>query len=77
MAIAQRYGIGKVEWNQKLEKQKGKCALCLNDPKVVDHDHATDKIRGLLCYSCNLLISGLDMDALWVEKAKKYLQKYV
>lgn len=39
--------------------QKGLCALC-GKPEtngnllVVDHDHQTGKVRGLLCSLCNL-----------------------
>lgn len=34
--------------------QGGKCALCEQiKPLVVDHDHETKLVRGLLCYRCN------------------------
>lgn len=55
-----RYGIGLVEYNQMLEDQNGKCAICgTRDPGGqanifhVDHEHTTGKIRGLLCNNCN------------------------
>lgn len=74
-ALVQRYGISKPRWDALLMKQKGTCALCSNDPKVVDHDHETDTVRGLLCYSCNLLVAGLDQDPQWVRRAMTYLKK--
>lgn len=38
-----------------LSQQKGKCALCQEDcyQPVLDHDHATGKLRGVLCKNCN------------------------
>lgn len=39
-----------------LEHQGYGCGICGNQTRslVVDHDHATKQIRGLLCQSCNL-----------------------
>ena len=70
-ARAQRYGVVKPEWNRLLEQQHGHCALCDEQPTVVDHDHETGEVRGLLCNSCNLKLVGLD-DTNWRVKAEKY-----
>ncbi|MFF9853428.1 endonuclease domain-containing protein [Streptomyces litmocidini] len=34
--------------------QDGRCATCSGPPQVIDHDHRTGLVRGLLCYECNL-----------------------
>lgn len=47
------------EYNALLEKQNGQCAICKDEAKlVVDHDHGSGKVRGLLCNNCN---AGLGM----------------
>jgi hypothetical protein len=36
------------------EMQRGRCAVCPSaGPLVVDHDHETGLVRGLLCQRCN------------------------
>jgi recombination endonuclease VII len=47
------------------------CALCDSLAVVVDHSHSANEVRGLLCYSCNLKLSGLD-DMNWRKKAEAY-----
>lgn len=71
--IAQRYGIGKPQWEMLLMKQVGHCALCPLPAEVVDHDHQSGQVRGLLCYRCNLLLAGLDADPSWFSRAKEYV----
>lgn len=48
-------------WNM-FYQQEGRCRICfgLNGDKrlVIDHDHDTDEVRGLLCTQCN---TGLGM----------------
>ena len=63
-----------------LEKQDYHCALwgiggnCSNDALVPDHDHITNRIRGILCGRHNKAIAAIgdgDIDALWL--VEKYL----
>lgn len=42
-------------WDLLWHHQEGTCAACIDPPKVIDHDHSTGLVRGLLCYSCNTL----------------------
>ena len=55
-----------------LHAQGGECALCTeSDPPVpegaldgwhIDHDHATGKVRGILCPSCNAKVGKHEAD---------------
>lgn len=50
-----RYGITRNERKQMERNQKSKCAICwqVSRQLMLDHDHATGKIRALLCPRCN------------------------
>lgn len=51
------YGLAPGEYQQMLDRQDGRCAICGNKPVTirlaVDHDHTTGRVRGLLCRRCN------------------------
>ena|SRR5579863_8947017 len=70
-----------VEYYSSLPKV---CCLCNNTKpgggEVVfckDHDHKTGKFRGLLCFTCNQLLAGIDRyftDKEWAAKVNNYLK---
>ena len=54
------YGLSEERYAELLTAQDGRCAICQTDEwggkhgvPHVDHDHATDEVRGLLCDACN------------------------
>ena len=50
------YGLTQEGWDNLIERQRGKCAICRKpfaERPFIDHDHETDKVRGILCRSCN------------------------
>jgi hypothetical protein len=82
-----RYGITVDIYEQLLEKQNGKCRICLQIPKGihgsgrlkvlhVDHDHSTGEIRGLLCDNCNRGLGYFKDDSLLLQQAIIYLNDY-
>lgn len=76
------YGLSLEDYDRILEQQGGVCAICKTatesdngQPLVVDHDHQTGKIRGLLCDKCNRAIGALKDDNVVLNNALLYLNK--
>lgn len=57
-----RYGITRDEYEEMARAQGNACAVCGNDEKrlVVDHEHASGKVRKLLCDRCNRDMAVVD-----------------
>ena len=69
------YGINEEYYNTLLEKCKGVCSICgSSDPLVVDHDHQTGSVRGLICNTCNTGLGKLGDNIEMLEKAILYLR---
>jgi len=60
------------------ELQGGKCAneQCKRPAEYIDHDHATNEVRGLLCKQCNFAIGLLLDDPDMVRGIENYLKRY-
>lgn len=50
-----KYGTTATDCDKLRDEQGGKCAICTGSLAdwVVDHNHRTGSIRGLLCRACN------------------------
>ena len=79
--IKHKYGVTIDQYNQMFAEQNGCCAICkihqsdLKKRLDVDHDHVTDKVRGLLCNSCNKALGLLKDSLISLENASIYLKK--
>jgi hypothetical protein len=79
-AYRARYGLTVDEYEALVAKQHGLCALCHKPSNGkrwagvlhVDHDHATGKVRGLLCQRCNTALGYFEDEHL-VDRALIYL----
>lgn len=74
-----RYGLTPEDYRIMLEKQAQSCLGCgthqseLLRNLVVDHDHKTNKIRGLLCHQCNVALGLLRDNAGTLKRLINYL----
>lgn len=74
-ATASRYGLTPADLAQMRSESKGKCPICKKTKTlVVDHDHATGGIRGLLCSGCNVGLGLLGDTPQRLRAALAYLE---
>lgn len=72
------YGITPEQFDATLAAQGGVCALCSKPPSArrkfaVDHCHTTGKVRGLLCFACNVALGKFNEDPVLMLKAVGYV----
>lgn len=80
------YGITIATVRTMFEKQNHRCALCggagfkMADhhrvPLVVDHCHATGKVRRLLCHNCNRALGLLKESPELIRAAADYIEAH-
>lgn len=84
-----QYGISPAEYDALYQKQSGRCAVCAVEKEswepdagvkgrhrflVVDHDHRTGCVRGLLCFNCNAGIGQFHDDPRVMLAAIAYME---
>jgi hypothetical protein len=67
------YGITPEEEVALREKQEGRCPICAEPARVVDHCHTTGRVRGLLCQKCNRGLGHFMDSPVMLVKALEYL----
>ena len=74
--LLRNYGITLEDYDKMYNSQQGKCAICKDTYEIlcIDHDHTTNKIRGLLCDKCNRGIGYLKESKEIFINAIKYLE---
>lgn len=81
--LKSKYALTESGFYTALEKQRGLCALCHSKQRCgkrkklyVDHNHKTNKFRGLVCFKCNVLL-GMAQDKVKIlKRAIQYLRKH-
>lgn len=70
-----KYKITLEQLNEMKLKQSNKCFICyIEKPLCLDHNHTTNKIRKLLCNTCNAAIGFIKEDINIAKKIIKYLE---
>lgn len=76
--LKKKYGISLEDYEELLQSQGGKCAICGVEPDplalAVDHCHESLEIRGLLCASCNWGVGHFRDDIELLYAAAFYLE---
>lgn len=69
------FGISVDDYERIYAIQGGACFICRDSHNIlnVDHDHKTNKIRGLLCTPCNLGLGFFKEDIKMMNNAITYL----
>lgn len=70
------YRLTVEEYQAMRDAQGGKCAICRRPEGktrlCVDHDHSTNRVRGLLCHWCNLTVGRYEAQR---EAIDRYLRQ--
>ena len=81
--IQRKFGVTINQYYEALKAQNGSCAICRSEsPRngrsrfAIDHDHATGKIRGLLCMQCNTAIGLFRDNQSLLISTIAYLEKF-
>lgn len=83
--LMKMYGLTLEQYDEMLARQNHACAIC-GEPEsrtrkgkllalVVDHDHETGDVRGLLCASCNSVLGLADDDPDRLRAAAAYIEE--
>ncbi len=73
------YNLTVEEFNERVAAQGGVCAICRKPPSkkgfVVDHDHKTLVVRGILCVRCNVALGMAKDDVGILKRMIEYLER--
>ena len=76
--LKKKYGLTPERYDEMLENQNNACAICKTPKPItnmpVDHNHATGKIRGILCSACNKALGHFKDDITTMQNAIIYIR---
>lgn len=79
--LQRRYGLTISQFDAMVVAQDGRCAICGDTPADgrslhIDHDHTSNRVRGLLCGHCNRAIGLFRDNPTVMASAVIYLRKW-
>lgn len=85
IARKRKYGLTPEQIEAIVTSQCGRCLLCKKKPEdrgckprlIVDHCHASGKVRGMLCDKCNLVLGLVDDDPEVLARMINYLNGHL
>lgn len=75
--LRRKYGMTVENYNRMLLLQNFGCAACRRRPDeelVIDHDHRSGRVRGLLCRHCNTVLGLVFEDPENLSRLANYIQ---
>lgn len=74
--LMRQYGITSEQYDEMVRRQQGQCLICQDVPAklVIDHDHETGLVRGLLCQKCNAGLGIFSDSSDVLQRAINYLR---
>ena len=74
-----KYGLERSQFSKMMKTQDFKCAIChkpIIENHRIDHNHATGKVRALLCNACNSGLGFFKDSTDLLKKAVIYLDSF-
>lgn len=73
--IERQFNLSQHAFEEIEHAHNGHCAICYKVSSLhLDHDHITNKIRGLICGPCNLLLGHANDSITTLQQAADYLE---
>jgi hypothetical protein len=78
--LKRRYNLTYDEYKQMFISQNNCCKICGKDSPGtklgwhIDHDHSTNRVRGVLCHQCNNILGKVKDSIPYLEKFIQYLK---
>jgi len=78
--LLRKWGLSKPELASMIDRQGSSCAIChktdwgWHGPHI-DHNHVSNKVRGILCRNCNLALGHIKDDPDIAQAMANYLKR--